>query len=299
MPQTRVSLDQWRALLAVVEHGGFAQAAGALHRSQSAVSYAVARLQQQLGVQVLRIDGRKAILTEQGAALLGRARQLLDDAANLEAFAHNLEQGWEAEVQLVVDAAFPTPLLMTVLRDFKPLSRDTRVQLTQVVLSGADDALEEGWADLVIGGRMPTDVLGDLLLDIDFIAVAHPDHPLHQLGRKLTLADLERELHVVISDSGVRHKRDSGWLPAEHRWTVTNIVNAVEAIRSGLGFCWLPRHHVQPLIETGELKPLPLQQGRVYRGQMYLMYGKHQIGPATQALAQLFRDHCRDFAQQQ
>ena len=42
-------------------HGGFAQAAEALHRSQSSVSYTVARMQDQLGVPLLRIDGRKAV----------------------------------------------------------------------------------------------------------------------------------------------------------------------------------------------------------------------------------------------
>jgi len=43
MPKT--SLEQWAVLAAVVDEGGYAQAAAALHRSQSAVSYAVSRLQ--------------------------------------------------------------------------------------------------------------------------------------------------------------------------------------------------------------------------------------------------------------
>ena len=66
MKAPRVTLDQWRTLQAVVDHGGFAQAAEALHRSQSSVSYTVARMQDQLGVPLLRIDGRKAVLTEAG-----------------------------------------------------------------------------------------------------------------------------------------------------------------------------------------------------------------------------------------
>jgi DNA-binding transcriptional LysR family regulator len=42
MALNRTSLDQWSILAAVVDEGGFAQAAQALHKSQSAVSYAVA-----------------------------------------------------------------------------------------------------------------------------------------------------------------------------------------------------------------------------------------------------------------
>jgi DNA-binding transcriptional LysR family regulator len=290
MRAPRVTLEQWRALQAVVDHGGFAQAAGFLNRSQSSVSYALGKLQGQLGVPLLRIKGRKAELTEDGEAILRRARYLLRDACSIEEFAASLEKGWEPEIRLVVDAAFPARLLMEALRGFKPLSRGSRVQLTQVVMSGADDALEEGWADLVIGGRIPPHYLGDVLLEIEFIAVAHPDHALHQLQRDLTIADLEPELHVVISDSGIRRKRDSGWLPAEHRWTVTNIDNAIEAIRAGLGFSWLPRHRIEHLIQQGHLLPLPLREGRVYREHLYLIYGRPEApGPAACALADQFR----------
>jgi len=58
----RVSLEQWRTLQAVIDCGGYAQAAVQLHRSQSSVSYAVKRLQQQLGISLMHIEGRKAVL---------------------------------------------------------------------------------------------------------------------------------------------------------------------------------------------------------------------------------------------
>ena len=54
----RVTLEQWRVLQAVVDHGGFAQAAEALHKSQSSISYTVAKLQEQLGFPLLAIEGR-------------------------------------------------------------------------------------------------------------------------------------------------------------------------------------------------------------------------------------------------
>jgi DNA-binding transcriptional LysR family regulator len=56
----RSTLEQWQVLQAIVECGGYAQAAEALHRSQSSVSYMVAKLQEQLGVELLEIDGRRA-----------------------------------------------------------------------------------------------------------------------------------------------------------------------------------------------------------------------------------------------
>jgi len=77
MSSPRVSLEQWRVLQAVVDLGGFAQAAGYLHRSQSSVSYTVAKMQEQLGMPLLEIRGRKAVLTKTGDALLRQSRHLV------------------------------------------------------------------------------------------------------------------------------------------------------------------------------------------------------------------------------
>ena len=59
-PVPHISLEQWRALVAVVEAGGYAQAAEALHKSQSAVSYAVQKIETQLALKVFELQGRRA-----------------------------------------------------------------------------------------------------------------------------------------------------------------------------------------------------------------------------------------------
>ena len=253
MKAPRVTLDQWRTLQAVVDHGGFAQAAEVLHRSQSSVSYTVARMQDQLGVPLLRIDGRKAVLTEAGGVLLRRSRQLVKQASQLEDLAHHMEQGWEAEVRLVVDAAYPSARLVRALTAFMPQSRGCRVRLREEVLSGVEEVLLEGVADLAITGFSIPGYLGAELSDVEFVAVAHPEHPLHRLNRELNFQDLESHLQVVIRDSGRQQPRDVGWLGAEQRWTVGSLATAASFVGSGLGFAWLPRHMIER-----ELKELSL-----------------------------------------
>src|SRR5260221_6462292 len=68
----RITLEQWRALQAVVEEGGYAQAAEKLHKSQSTVTYAVQQIQKLLDVQVFEIRGRKAVLTDGGKVIYRR-----------------------------------------------------------------------------------------------------------------------------------------------------------------------------------------------------------------------------------
>lgn len=284
----RTTLEQWHSLQAVIDHGSFARAAEQLHRSQSSVSYMVNKLQQQLGVQLLRMDGRKARLTATGEALLRQSRRLLDDASQLEQFARHLADGWEAEINLVVDAAFPSELLMQALRAFAPISHGTRVQLDQVILSGATDALLNDRAHIAICHRVPERFLGDLLISVEFIAVAHPDHPLHRQGRPLNNADLSREMQVVVRDSSADRSTDRGWLGAEHRWTVSSLDTAISTISQGLGFGWLPRHQISRELDSGALQPLDLSHGQRYSADLYLVLGDAEhAGPATHTLAEL------------
>ena len=77
----RITLEQWRSLAAVVEAGGYAQAAETLHKSQSTVTYAVQQLESQLGVKAFQIEGRRAKLTPTGELLYRRAQYLLEEAA--------------------------------------------------------------------------------------------------------------------------------------------------------------------------------------------------------------------------
>jgi DNA-binding transcriptional LysR family regulator len=290
MRHLHVSLEQWRVLQTVVDSGGFAQAAKALHRSQSAISYTISKLQQQLGVTVLEVRGRKAQLTEAGEVLLRRSRLVLEEALALEMVASHLQQGWEPEIRLVVDAAFPMQLLLQALKAFAPQSRGSRVLLKEVVLSGARDALERGDADLVIGADFPQGFLADQLLDIEFIAVAHPDHQLHQLGRTLTERDLQNEMQVVIQDSGEGSPRNVGWLGAEHRWTVSSFDKAITTICSGLGYAWLPLDQIQEQLHSQRLRPLPLKRGKIYHAPLFLCFAQEHPGEASKLLAQYIQE---------
>lgn len=86
----RSSLSQWRAFHAVIACGGYAGAAEFLHVTQPAVSYSITKLEQQFGVRLLRLGGRKAQITEAGRALLAQSHELLRIAAQLEAMAMTL-----------------------------------------------------------------------------------------------------------------------------------------------------------------------------------------------------------------
>ncbi|GGY07775.1 LysR family transcriptional regulator [Paludibacterium paludis] len=286
----RTTLEQWRVLQAIVEHGSYAQAAEALFRSQSAISYTLARLQSQLGVTLLEPDGRRMKLTTIGETLLRDAMPLVKAAMQLEKRARSLNQGWEVEVRLAVDGLYPTALLIDALQSFQNICGQTRVELIEVVLSGGDEALLEGNVDLAIVCDLPSGFFGDKLFEAEFIAVSAPAHPLQTPAAPLGLDDLKNWTQVVVRDSGSRHPRDAGWLEARSRWTVTKAETAIEVVRAGLAFAWLPAHLIRDDLASGRLAALPLEYGSRRFAPVYLVLASpDEAGPAARAMADCFR----------
>lgn len=291
MPPPRISLEQWRALVAVVEAGGYASAAEVLNKSQSTVSYAVHRIEELLGVSVFAIEGRKAVLTDAGRVLYRRARSLVEEAGRVEALGAGLAGGWEAELRVAVEILFPTWLLLQVLDAFAREHPDMRIQLHESVLGGTEELLERREVDLAVSGHLPTGFAADPIRHVRFRAVAAPTHPLHNLGRDVTVSDLRAHRHIVIRDTGVRRSRRGAWDFAGARLTVTNKATSIRALTLGMGFAWVAEDIIREELDSGALKPLPLRHGSDRWGCLYLLEpNPDATGPGAQRLATLIRE---------
>ena len=290
MPGPRISLEQWRSLVAVVDAGGYAQAAEALRKSQSAVTYAVQKLESQLGVKAFEIRGRKAVLTTTGQLLYRRAVSLLEEAGGLERAARTLSAGWEAEISIAVEIVFPTWLMLDCLARFGAESPQTRIELIESVISGTTDAIISHAAQLAISWEVPQGFSGEHLMRARFVPVAHADHALHRLGRELYLRDLAAHRYLVVRESGA--KRDSR--PAfevEQRWTLGYMSTSIEAATRGFGFAWYPEDKIRAELAAGTLKVLPLRERAERFVDLYLVFAdRDAAGPGTLRLAAIIRE---------
>jgi DNA-binding transcriptional LysR family regulator len=284
-----ITLEHWRTLITVVDTGGYAQAAEMLHKSQSSVTYAVQKIEAMLEVKAFDIQGRKAVLTPTGRFLYRRAKALLEESAALERAAKRLSAGWEAEIRIAAEIIFPSWLLLDCLDRFGKESPHTRIELIESVIGGTTEALVNGHADLAIIGQIPPGFAGTPLMRLRFIPVAHPDHPLHQLGREVTMRDLRAHRHLVIRESG--SKRSSKvLLEAPQRWTVSHSATSIEAVSAGYGFAWFPEEKILNELRTGVLKPLPLRDGGERFTELYLVLADPDgAGPGTIRLADILR----------
>ena len=287
----QITLEHWRALVAVVDAGGYAQAAQALFKSQSAVTYAVQKIESQLSLKVFEIQGRKAVLTPTGQMLYRRALALIGDAGDLEQAAHRLSAGWEAEIHLAVEILFPTRVVLDSLARFGAESPRTRIEFVESVLGGTSDSLLTGQADLAICPQVPPGFLGDPLRQVSVVAVAHRDHALHRLGRELSLRDLADHRHVVVRDSGAKRDRKAVSVEVDQRWTVSTVASSIQAVSRGYGFAWLPSAQIADELASGLLKPLPLREGGERVMTLYLVLADPDFaGPGVRRLAQILRE---------
>lgn len=286
----RITLEQWRALIMVVDAGGYAQAAAALHKSQSAVTYAVQKLEAVLGVKAFEIKGRKAMLTATGQLLYRRAQALLAEAGGLEKAARGLSAGWEPEIRLAVEVLFPTWLILDCLARFGTEGPDTRIELIESVISGTQEALLEGSVDLAIASAVPAGFAGDPLIPLRLVLAASPRHPLHNLKRKVTLKDLRAHRQLVVRETGQQRSARTT-VEAAQRWTVSNMSTSIIAARAGYGYAWLPEYKIRDELAAGTLKPLPLREGGERHAELYLVFAdRDAAGPGTLRLAEIIRE---------
>lgn len=289
IPSPHISLEQWRCLVAVVEAGGYAQAAEKLHKSQSSVTYAVQKLERLLNIKAFQTEGRRASLTPAGDMLYHRARQLLEDSANLERAADKVSAGWESEINIAVEALYPTWLLLGSFDRFGKESPHTRINLYETIIHGGPELLQSGRVDLAILPQVPAGFNGRALQNpTRIVPVAHADHPLHQLGRQLTLNDLRQHRHLVVRDTSSQRDNRTFTVDVEQRWTVSNMATSIGAVCRGYGFAWLPEDKIWHELASGLLKPLPLSDGDARFAQLYLIfYDSAQIGPGVKCLAEI------------
>ncbi|MDQ6838953.1 MAG: LysR family transcriptional regulator [Actinomycetota bacterium] len=195
-----MDLRQLQALVAIADQGSFSAAAAALHTVQSNVSSHVARLEGELGVQL--VDRQGGLLTEEGAAVVERARRIAAelDAAVSDVAAMRSEVAGPVSLGMIgTTAQWLGPLLVDGLAEHHP-------RVLVVIADGTSATLEprlvSGALDMTVVNlpRTSPDLSERALFDEDLLMVVPFDDPL--AGRdRITMGDLDGR-HLLLPASG-------------------------------------------------------------------------------------------------
>ncbi|WDE06077.1 LysR family transcriptional regulator [Thalassomonas viridans] len=295
---TRITMEQWKVFVAIVEHGGSVQAADKMYKSQSAISHSLKKMEATLKHSLFTVEGRKLTLTPLGKLLLPKAKALLGQATQMETLGSQYRDGMLNEVSIAVDALVPIDLLQEALDQLAVLHPGLNIRVFETALSGTKQYLEEGEVQFGIASTLPTCHNVEPFISVPLICVSNIDHPLQKMG-KIEHDTLKEHIQVVIRDSG-KQALDTGWLGAPKRWTVTNISTSLHLVLEGKGFAWLPEHCISQYIEKGQLAPVPLVHGK-RRGVFLQMAasGKYSFFQEVQDMIAVFRNIGARYQQEQ
>lgn len=280
----KLNLEALQIIDAIDRGGSFAAAAKELFRVPSTISYAVAKLEEDLGIRVFERAGPRIELTPAGRALLQDGRELLLAAQHLEHKVRRVARGWEAEFSIALDVLFSPALLIEEIREFYTVADSTRLRFSHEALSGVWEALLDRRVDLVIGasgegpagGGYQTERIGT----IDFVFVVSPSHPLAAIERPLTKADLIAHRMISVGDSARRlPPRTVGLLVGQDTLTMPSLTEKFNFQLAGLGAGYMPEALVRPAIQEGRLVEKIVEERRAPE-TIYLAWRSGERGAA-------------------
>ena len=143
-----LDLDQLQTFVTICDTGSFTRAADEVHRTQSAVSMQMRRLEERIGKALFEKDGRSNRLTEEGERLLSYARRLLH--LNRETLAAFDDRSLEGQIRIGTPDDYADRFLPEIMARFA--RSNPRVELTVICepTPGLVEHLKRGNLDLAL-----------------------------------------------------------------------------------------------------------------------------------------------------
>ncbi|WP_067435508.1 LysR family transcriptional regulator [Nocardioides jensenii] len=194
-----MELETIRAFLAVADGSTVTETAEQLHRTQPAVSRALARLEREVGTPLLQRVGRGLTLTPAGRELAGHARDTLDAYERGVRSVQDITAPEGGFVPLAFLHTLGTWLVPELIRAFRAERPSVRFDLRQHGDAGLIDDLLNGVVDLAVTGDRPQlkQIESRRLFLEPLRLVVPPDHRLAS-RRTARLGDVAREQFIVL-----------------------------------------------------------------------------------------------------
>lgn len=271
MAKNPITIEVLETLDAIDRRGSFAKAAEELNKATSAVSYAVQKLEEQLGITLFQRQGRRSVLTPAGRLILLEGREILQTTTRLANKAKEVATGWEPRISIAIESLQPYPAFFSVLGEFLKIHPTIEIDVCESVLNGGWEALEQGQVDLIVGSPGPVPVQKGFraipMVRADLVPVVSWHHELASMAAnpdalQLRLPDVRR---VITHDTSVVDITRSAGLSSDGKhFYVQNIDQKVEAIMAGIGIGHLPRQRIQSQLDRDELVELALNESPVF-----------------------------------
>ncbi|MEW5290151.1 DNA-binding transcriptional regulator YeiE [Erwinia papayae] len=261
-----ITLRQLEVFSEVLKSGSTTQAALLLSLSQSAVSAALADLENQLNVQLFDRVGKRLVVNEHGRLLYPRAVGLLEQAAEIEQLFREDKGALRVYASSTIGNYMLPAMIAGWRRDYPDLPLELSVGNSQDVIHAvADFRVDIG---LIEGPCHMTEVISEAWQEDELVVFAAPDAPV--LQRPVTLESLAVEPWILRErGSGTREIVD--YLLLSHLSSfrlaleLGNSEAIKHAVRHGIGISCLSRRVIAEQLQSGTLREVPLPVPKLTR----------------------------------
>lgn len=268
-----MTLDQLLALHAIVTEGTFRGAAQSLHKSQSAISHMLKKLEEEVELTLLSREAYRPSLTPAGEVFYRQTTKVLQHMQDLNSTAKNLSQHQEATLQLAVSATYPITGLLTIIKQASNIYPTTHIRLSSEAMGGAAERLLRDNADIVIAtmdGINTEQVEAVPFTNITIIPVAHPHFTPAASAHIKTINDMQSYTQIIVAGSSSKdYAQSRDLLPGGLRWTVSDFATKKEILLAGMGWGGMPEHLISTELAQGRLVPIQVEGYPPRQSQLY------------------------------
>ncbi|GAB5479597.1 MAG: LysR substrate-binding domain-containing protein [Marinobacter nauticus] len=253
---------------AVERQGSLTAAAEQLHLTQSALSHAIRKLEQQLGTSVWLREGRQLRLTQAGHQLLALANRLLPQFEHAEMQIHQIAQGQRGSLRVGMECHPCYQWLLKVVGPYLQQWPDVDVDVKREFQFGGMGALFGHDIDLLVtpDPLHKPGVRFEPVFDYEQVLVVSENHSLadekwvepHQLEKETLIT---YPVAVERLDIFTRFFLPAHTAPARHKTIETTDI-MLQMVAAGRGVSALPRWLVDDYARNMPIRALKLgQQG--------------------------------------
>ena len=198
--RTDLKLEALEQFVVVARHRNFTRAAAELNLSQSALSRAIQKLEEQLGQPVFERKPREVLLTDLGTVLLKRATDILRFVE--DTFAELSEAGRRGRLRLGAIPTIAPYLLPGLLGSFAREHPDISVSVQEDTTAELIQRCTRGEIDLAILALpvMAKDLEVEPLFDEELLLVVPSGHPLEK-AKRITAASVDDYPFVMLNEA--------------------------------------------------------------------------------------------------
>ena len=280
-----------QAFIAVARDGSFSKASERLFITQPAVSKRVASLEAELSVELFNRVARSITLTEAGKQLLPKAKELVDQADELQRYASNLNEDVSGNLSVSIAHHIGLYRMSPILREFKQRFAGVNLDIHFEDSEQAFHSVERGdieFAVITLPSVLPEKIKSEVIWVDDLHVVVARDHELAGQST-VDLTQLAMHASVLPSKETETHQImqrlfDTHGLQMKIQMETNSLETLKMLVGAGLGWSLLP----STMLNNKELAVLNIGVS-LTRNLGLVFHAKRSLSNAASALAALIR----------